>query len=74
MELEKQTSRTAYSRLIAAVLVVAAVVWFAVDNRQRVRIDWWVADRESRLIYVIIVSAVLGAVADRLIISKLRKR
>jgi len=54
-------------RVLLAVLLVAGVVWFALDNRQRVTIDWWVTEHESRLIYVIIVSALLGAVSDRLL-------
>lgn len=54
-------------RVMVAVLLVAGVVWFALDNRQRVTIDWWVAERESRLIYVIVVAALLGALSDRLL-------
>lgn len=55
------------SRTLAAVLLVAGVVWFALDNRQRVTIDWWVTERESRLIYVVVISALLGAISDRLL-------
>lgn len=54
-------------RVMVAVLLVAGVVWFALDNRQRVTIDWWVAERESRLIYVIALAALLGALSDRLL-------
>ncbi len=54
-------------RVLVAVLLVAGVVWFALDNRQRVTIDWWVTERESRLIYVIGLAALLGALSDRLL-------
>ena len=54
-------------RVLVAVLLVAGVVSFALDNRQRVTIDWWVTERESRLIYVIALAALLGGLSDRLL-------
>ncbi|MCC6224373.1 MAG: hypothetical protein IT201_12895 [Thermoleophilia bacterium] len=60
-------SRLPRLRTIVAVLLVAGVIWFALDNRQRVTIDWWVTERESRLIYVVVISALLGAISDRLL-------
>ncbi len=56
--------------LIAVVLVL--FVWFAVENAGRVRVDWWVVDLNTRLIYVILVSFAFGVVADRLF--QLRRR
>lgn len=61
------------SRIVIAALAVLAVVWFAFANRQRVSISWWFFDRQSRLIYVIVVSAVLGAIADRFVLSRRKK-
>jgi uncharacterized integral membrane protein len=69
----EQSRQIPWPRLAAAALVLAAVIWFAVDNSQRVTIDWWVTERQSRLIYVIIVSAVLGALIDRLIQRRRRR-
>jgi uncharacterized integral membrane protein len=52
--------------LIGAV-VVALVIWFAVANNQKVTVDWFLVETSSPLFLVILLSAVLGAVADRLI-------
>ena len=49
------------TRVVIAAVAVLAVVWFAFANRQRVNISWWLFDRQSRLIYVIVVSAALRA-------------
>jgi uncharacterized integral membrane protein len=48
-------------------LVVALVVGFALENSQRVTVDYLYATRESRLVYVIFGAALLGALADRLL-------
>ncbi len=61
------------TRVVIAAVAVTAVIWFAFANRQRVNISWWFFDRQSRLIYVIVVSAVLGALADRLLLSRKKK-
>ena len=61
------------TRVVIAAVAVLAVVWFAFANRQRVNISWWFFDRQSRLIYVIVVSAVLGAIADRFMLSRKKK-
>ena len=55
-------------RHVVAAIVVAIVLWFAFANSQRVRVDYLVSDRDSRLIYVILGSALLGAIADRLLL------
>lgn len=61
------------TRVVIAAVAVLAVVWFAFANRQRVNISWWLFDRQSRLIYVIIVSAALGAIADRFLLARKKK-
>ena len=55
------------ARHVLAAIVIALVVWFACANSQRVRVDYLVTHRNTRLIYVILGSAILGAIADRLI-------
>jgi uncharacterized integral membrane protein len=55
--------RVNYVRLGVAVAAVAAVIWFALANRQSVTITWWLLDREASLIIVIALSAGLGAIA-----------
>ncbi len=54
-------------RLILGALVALLVLWFALVNRQRVNIDFILFDRESRLIYIILGSAILGALAAALL-------
>ncbi len=59
--------RTTIGRLVVAAVIVVLVILFAVFNRDRVEVDWVLFERDSRLIYVIVVSALLGALADRLV-------
>ncbi|MGZ4133195.1 MAG: hypothetical protein ACXVWF_09120 [Actinomycetota bacterium] len=59
--------RLPVARLVAAAAVIVVVLWFGFANGQRVRVDYLVTERRSRLIYVILASAVLGALADRLL-------
>ena len=61
-------------RLIAAAVSVAAFLWFAVDNSQEVKIDWWVADVRARMIYVIITAFALGFVTARLLARRKRRK
>lgn len=60
------------TRLIAAGILVTAVVVFAIANSQRVSVDFVVTTTDSRLFVVIIISALLGALADRLVQRKRR--
>ena len=60
-------------RLIGAGLIALAVILFALFNRERVEVDWILFERSSRLIYVIIGSALLGALADRLLVRRGRR-
>jgi uncharacterized integral membrane protein len=61
-------------RLIGALVSVAAFLWFAVDNSQEVKIDWWVADVHARMIYVIITAFALGFVTARLLARRKRRK
>ncbi len=63
MEEERRPRRARgdYVRLGAAAAVLGLLLWFALANSQKVTVDFLVADRDFRLIYVIIGSAVLGA-------------
>ena len=54
-------------RIAVAAVIVLLVVLFALFNRERVTVDWVFFERSSRLIYVIIGSPLLGALADRLV-------
>jgi uncharacterized integral membrane protein len=59
--------RERVTRLAIAAVIVIVVLVFALVNRERVTVDWIIFERRSRLIYVIIGSALLGALADRLL-------
>jgi uncharacterized integral membrane protein len=61
-------------RLIVILVVVALVLWFAFANSQRVTVDFIVAERRSRLIFVILGSAVLGAITGALVLHHRRQR
>lgn len=54
-------------RYALAALIVLFVILFAAFNFERVEVDWVLFERDSRLIYVIVASALLGALADRLV-------
>ena len=63
----KRPDRPHLGRYVIAAVLAVYVILFALFNRDRVEVDWVLFERNSRLIYVVIVSAVLGALADRLI-------
>ncbi len=65
--------REGAGRYLVAAAIVLVVVLFALFNRERVEVDWILFERDSRLIYVIIVSALLGALADRLLQRRRRR-
>ena len=70
---DKRPDTASLGRYVLAALLALYVLLFAIQNRHRVSVDWVFFDRSSRLIYVIIVSALLGALADRLIQRRHRK-
>jgi uncharacterized integral membrane protein len=53
--------------VIALALVVAYVIWFAVDNATSVSIHWVFGTTHSSLIWVILVSLTLGVIAGLLV-------
>lgn len=61
------------ARIVALVLLVALFLAFVVDNSQTVRVSlvFWHAD--LRLIWVLLLSALLGAVADHLFVRWRRR-
>lgn len=60
-------------RWIAAAVITGLVIWWAVANSQRVEVEYLLFSRDSRLVFVIIGSAILGALADRLLIRRRRR-
>ncbi|MGQ0803093.1 MAG: lipopolysaccharide assembly protein LapA domain-containing protein [Actinomycetota bacterium] len=62
------------ARLMVAGIAGVLVLWFAIVNSQRVKVDYIIAERESRLIFVILGSALLGALAGALVRRARRDR
>lgn len=62
------------TKLIVGAVIVVLILWFALANRdsQEVHILFWSVN--MRMIYVILVSAILGAIADRLFLHRRRDR
>jgi uncharacterized integral membrane protein len=50
------------ARTLTAVVAVALTIAFAVANSQYVTVDWLVTSTDSRLIYVVVASAAVGAI------------
>ena len=61
------------ARLVVAGIAGVLVLWFAIVNSQRVKVDYIIAERESRLIFVILGSSLLGALAGALV-RRVRRR
>lgn len=59
---------------VAGLVVVAAAVVFVVENSQRVTVHLWVVTGHPRLIWVLLVTLVVGAVAGVLATKGSRRR
>ena len=71
---QRQPDARQWTRYIVAAIVVIYVLCFMFLNTERVNVDYVFFSRESRLIYVILIAAVLGAVAVALIKRWRRRR
>ncbi len=69
-----QQDRERLVRMLVAAAIVVVLIIFALVNRERVTVDWILFERRSRLIYVIIGAALLGALADRLFQRRRRRK
>ncbi|MDQ1379967.1 MAG: hypothetical protein QOG65_3361 [Actinomycetota bacterium] len=54
------------ARVVAALILVALLVAFVIDNTRKVTVGFVVGDHETRLIYVLIVTFLVGIIVDRL--------
>ena len=68
---EQRVHRT---RLVVALILIAVLLVFAFQNRTKVNIDFIVTDSDTRLIFVIIGSALLGAIVGALVRHSWRRR
>jgi uncharacterized integral membrane protein len=62
------------ARVVVAVVLVAALVAFVVDNIGSVKVGFVFTDREIPLIFVLVGTALLGAILDRFVQYAVRRR
>lgn len=65
--------RSELIRIGVIVVAVGLLVWFALANSQRVSVDFLVTTHSARLIVVIVISAVLGAIVGQLLARRRRR-
>jgi uncharacterized integral membrane protein len=70
---KREVDRRRQVRLIAIVVAVIVLGWFAVANTRKVQIDFWVFHRQAPLILVILISGLLGALIALLIMRRKSK-
>jgi uncharacterized integral membrane protein len=68
------TARRDRARLVAGLILAAVGLAFALVNLRNVKVDWIVGGARSPLILVIVLSALIGAGIDRIVVSRSRKR
>jgi len=66
----KAVDRRHQATLVGIAVAVILLVWFALANQRRVRIDFWVFNRQAPLILVIVISGLLGALIAALIMRR----
>ena len=54
------------ARIVAALVLLALLIAFVIDNTRVVTVGFVFFDHRTRLIYVLIVTAAVGVVLDRL--------
>jgi uncharacterized integral membrane protein len=54
------------AQVIGIVVLIALMIAFVVDNTRKVKVGFVFVDHETRLIYVLVVTFVLGILVDRL--------
>jgi len=71
---EKKRDTREIARLVAAGVGLIVLVAFVLDNSQTVKVGFVFFSSELSLIWVLLITAVLGAVVDRLVILLRRRR
>ena len=71
---EDKPDRAATTRVAAAAVLGGIAALFAVVNLDDVKVSWVVGSWQTPLILVIVISMLLGAGLDRLIVRRSRKR
>jgi uncharacterized integral membrane protein len=71
---EPAAGRENRTRLVVALVITAVILVFAFQNTNRVRVSFLFFHWDARVIYLIIVSALLGAFAAYLVGRRRRSR
>ena len=71
---EDKPDRAANTRMAAAAVLGGIAAVFAVINLGKVEVDWLVGSWQTPLIVVIVLSMLLGAGLDRVLVRRARKR
>jgi uncharacterized integral membrane protein len=66
----EKVDRRHQATLVGVVVAVVLLAWFALANLRKVRIDFWVFNRQAPLILVIVISGLLGALITALIMRR----
>ena len=72
-ELQRRRQRR-LARAVGLVVVAVFVVWFVVDNSQPVKVRFWFVTAHPRLIWVVLVCLVAGALFGFLLGRERRRR
>jgi len=67
---DKAGDRRRSVALVAVAVATILLVWFALANLKKVKIDFWLYDREAPLILVIVISGLLGALITALVMRR----
>jgi uncharacterized integral membrane protein len=67
-------ARAQRSRMVAAGILGAVAALLAAFNLEKVSVDWVVGSWQTPLIVVIAVSMLLGALLDRVLVHRARRR
>ncbi len=71
---EDKPDRGANTRVAAAAILGGVAALIAVFNLDKVKVDWVVGSWQTPLIVVIVLSMLLGAALDRVLVRRARKR
>jgi uncharacterized integral membrane protein len=63
---QQDQGRRPVVRLVLFGILALLLIAFVADNTRRVRVSFVFGDRDARLIYVLIVTAAIGVLLDRL--------
>jgi uncharacterized integral membrane protein len=71
---EDKPDRAATTRMAAAAVLGGIAAVFAIINLDKVKVEWLVGSWQTPLILVILISMLLGAALDRLLVRRARRR